>query len=321
MTILGNHPTWVAALAAAVTISIAAPCPAQQVMPRRRHSSNLTAGSATLAAAPEPARASLLVGSAREMEAGQAIEAALDRSVSIAFDQTPLEGVAAALQERLRVPVRIDSRALADAGAAADTPITYGASGISARAALKALLAEHQLAWVISGEFLEITSEDAAKNHLATRVYPVLDLVLIETPDAYDMDFDSLIELITSTIAPVSWDSAGGAGAIAPFEASGALVCSQTREVHERIEGLLARLREARHLQHIPTLTVGGAQPTGETDDDNARGNQAGGAFNVAADAAGDQAETPTPARAPAATPANRASAARPAWRIPRVYR
>jgi hypothetical protein len=30
-------------------------------------------------------------------------------------------------------------------------------------------------------------------------------------------DFDSLIELITSTVAPASWDSNGGAGSIAPF--------------------------------------------------------------------------------------------------------
>ncbi len=30
-------------------------------------------------------------------------------------------------------------------------------------------------------------------------------------------DFDSLIDLITSTIAPSTWDSAGGAGSIAPF--------------------------------------------------------------------------------------------------------
>ena len=30
-------------------------------------------------------------------------------------------------------------------------------------------------------------------------------------------DFDSLIELITSTVAPSSWDSNGGAGSIAPF--------------------------------------------------------------------------------------------------------
>lgn len=39
-------------------------------------------------------------------------------------------------------------------------------------------------------------------------------------------DFDSLIELITSTVAPDSWDEVGGEGAIAPFE-SGVRVDAQ----------------------------------------------------------------------------------------------
>ncbi len=62
-------------------------------------------------------------------------------------------------------------------------------------------------------------------------------------------DFDSLIELITSTISPDSWDDVGGTGSIAPFETNLSLVISQTQEVHEEIVELLDQLRRLQDLQ------------------------------------------------------------------------
>lgn len=62
-------------------------------------------------------------------------------------------------------------------------------------------------------------------------------------------DFDSLIDLITSTIQPNTWDDVGGAGSIAPFEPNLSLVVSQTQEVHEQIVDLLEQLRRMQDLQ------------------------------------------------------------------------
>jgi general secretion pathway protein D len=62
-------------------------------------------------------------------------------------------------------------------------------------------------------------------------------------------DFDTLIELITSTIAPDSWDEVGGAGAIEPFPINLSLVISQTQDVHEQIADLLDQLRRLQDLQ------------------------------------------------------------------------
>lgn len=62
-------------------------------------------------------------------------------------------------------------------------------------------------------------------------------------------DFDSLIELITSTIAPQSWDDVGGPGAIQGFETNLSLVISQTQEIHEQIADLLEQLRRLQDLQ------------------------------------------------------------------------
>jgi general secretion pathway protein D len=62
-------------------------------------------------------------------------------------------------------------------------------------------------------------------------------------------DFDALIDLITTTIAPNSWDTVGGPGSVAPFETNLTLVVSQTQEVHEQIADLLQQLRRLQDLQ------------------------------------------------------------------------
>ncbi len=62
-------------------------------------------------------------------------------------------------------------------------------------------------------------------------------------------DFQPLIDLITTTIAPDSWDVNGGNGAIQPFVANLSLVVSQTQDVHEQIADLLDQLRRLQDLQ------------------------------------------------------------------------
>ncbi len=62
-------------------------------------------------------------------------------------------------------------------------------------------------------------------------------------------DFDSLIDLITSTVKPQTWDEVGGPGSIAPFETNLSIVVSQTQDVHEEIVDLLEQLRRLQDLQ------------------------------------------------------------------------
>ena len=66
---------------------------------------------------------------------------------------------------------------------------------------------------------------------------------------AANADFDSLIDLITTTVQPTSWDTVGGPGSIAPFATNLSLVISQTQEVHEEIVDLLEQLRRMQDLQ------------------------------------------------------------------------
>jgi general secretion pathway protein D len=62
-------------------------------------------------------------------------------------------------------------------------------------------------------------------------------------------DFDSLVDLITATISPTTWDEVGGPGSIAPYRNNLSLVISQTQDVHDQIADLLSQLRRLQDLQ------------------------------------------------------------------------
>jgi general secretion pathway protein D len=63
-------------------------------------------------------------------------------------------------------------------------------------------------------------------------------------------DFDSLIDLIVSTVHTETWaENGGGEAEIRPFPTNLSLVISQTQEIHEEIADLLEQLRRLQDLQ------------------------------------------------------------------------
>jgi general secretion pathway protein D len=67
---------------------------------------------------------------------------------------------------------------------------------------------------------------------------------------AANADFDSLIDLIVSTVSTETWaDNGGGQAEIRPFPTNLSLVISQTQAVHEEIADLLEQLRRLQDLQ------------------------------------------------------------------------
>jgi general secretion pathway protein D len=67
---------------------------------------------------------------------------------------------------------------------------------------------------------------------------------------AANADFDSLIDLITSTVEYDTWmENGSGEGEIQPFPTNLSLVVSQTQNVHEQIVDLLEQLRRLQDLQ------------------------------------------------------------------------
>ncbi len=91
---------------------------------------------------------------------------------------------------------------------------------------------------------LIITSLEAAENEHTTRLYPVWDLVRFpsEAKDKSRSDYESLLDVITATVSPESWEDLGGSGSLAPHK--GLLLISQTDEVQIQVAALLDALRE-----------------------------------------------------------------------------
>ena len=185
-----------------------------------------------------------------DAKAASRIEVALREQITWEFVDFPLADVVEKIKEDHKINVVFDKKALEDAGAASDTPITFKVSGITLRSALKHLLANMDLTYIYDDLVLTITTPEKANNHLITEVYDVRDLI----GDAARPAFDSIIDLITTIIAPTTWDEVGGPGSLK--EHTTTLVISQTQDVQDQIQQLLRALRAAKAERIQPDLRI-----------------------------------------------------------------
>jgi len=102
----------------------------------------------------------------------------LKKPTELDFVDTPLSEVVNYLKDRHQIEIELDQRALQDVGVDTNTPITKSLRGISLRSALRLLLRELDLTYVIKDEVLLITTPEQAGNDLVLKVYPVADLVV-----------------------------------------------------------------------------------------------------------------------------------------------
>ena len=103
---------------------------------------------------------------------------ALDKEMLLEFTDAPLSEVIDYIKTAADIPIIIDKRALDDVGLGSDTPLTVSLNGVTLRSALKLMLKELDLTYVIRDEVLKITTPEEAENELLTKVYAVADLVL-----------------------------------------------------------------------------------------------------------------------------------------------
>ncbi len=176
-----------------------------------------------------------------------AIMEALAKPTEMEFVETPLSDVIDWLKDHHHIEIQLDNRALSDVGIGSDTPVTKNVMGPTLRSALRLLLRDLNLTYMIQDEVLLITTLEEAESRLTTKVLDVSDLVVCrdKDDDLWD-DYDTLIDVITISIKPTTWDQVGGPGAItgASLGTAKVLIVSQTQEVHEDIAPLLAAIRE-----------------------------------------------------------------------------
>ena len=190
----------------------------------------------------------LLSVSVQADEPSQNALSALSRPIQVRAHDAPLRDVLKDLAKQAEIEIRIadEELALIDLNAESEA-VSCVLRDAPLRVALRALLARLDLTWRVDRGELLITTEEKAAYHLETEYFDVVDLV-VEGPAAQPgvYDYDVVDNLITSTIAPDSWDDVGGLGEIRHLR--GKIAVSQTRQVLQQIPTLLAGLREARKL-------------------------------------------------------------------------
>ncbi len=179
----------------------------------------------------------------------KSIRLALEKTVEVKCTKTPLHEAVQSLEDQVGVELVLDLKALGDVGIEARTPLSYNIAGVKLRSALDLMLRELNLTWAIFRDVLLITSPDANDVLIRTKVYDVADLPSFQSKKgAGVVDYDSLIEAITSSVGHGRWDGVGGPGSIRAYDGTGiqVLVVSQTYDLHEQIASLLADIREIR---------------------------------------------------------------------------
>lgn len=107
----------------------------------------------------------------------QTIRQALQVTSNFGFNETPLKDVVDHLKGLTKQEFQFDNKALENANIRTDTPITFSARGISAQSAMRLMLHNLDLTWIIKDSVVLITTAEEAENQLITKVYPVYDLI------------------------------------------------------------------------------------------------------------------------------------------------
>jgi hypothetical protein len=223
--------------------------------------------------APQPQRAAEVL----ELDDDdRTVREKVKRRISVDWVQIKLQHAVDDLRRELGVDMQLDPEGLEEADVVKDQEI----ESLSCRdrrgdQVMRLLLQPLHMSYVVRNGAVLITSEEKASEILTTRAYNVRDLVEPWPPRdmrpvgrggplpvpagtkilwtkaspqrGLDVDADTLIDLITTTVTPDGWSDNGGNGTISFFR--GLLIISQTDDVHSDVDGLLRQIRAGERSQ------------------------------------------------------------------------
>lgn len=189
--------------------------------------------------------------SAAEMKLIQA----LNTPIPAEFKAARLQDAVDYISQKTGQPIFLDKAALDEAGTSYDTPVTFAArSPVTTRAILRSVLSQANLTYVVREGTIQIATPQRAKDMMVTKAYYVGDLIgaaglplgsqpLVPGSDSDQMKLQvsMIMEMITSSIDPMSWLGKGGTGSIGFNVPTMSLVVRQSAEVHALIRGGMAR--------------------------------------------------------------------------------
>jgi hypothetical protein len=175
----------------------------------------------------------------------KAILEALKKPVKVDYNMDTFQSVIDHLSKQMGQNILLDKHSMEEANVTYDTPITLRFDRpVSARTALKRVLADVGMTYVVRNQSIEVTTLARAKEMMTTRTYYVGDLMGVASPllpaivNQYQamQAIGSIISQIQG-IDPESWEARGGPGTIAFDPVRMSLVIRQSAEFHYMING------------------------------------------------------------------------------------
>ncbi len=163
------------------------------------------------------------------------LPASLAANTTIEFRETSLSDVGQWLRQHQQLGVLIDGRALDDEGILFSEPITDSLHDEPLYLLLNRLQTIG-LSWYFSDGNVHLTTLQEAEDRLSTQHYNVGGLL--------DADFDAevLTDVITTAVAPDSWEQAGGSASFILL--ADVLFVRQSDKLQKEVAGLLAALKD-----------------------------------------------------------------------------
>jgi hypothetical protein len=137
-----------------------------------------------------------------------------EQRVDAEFREIRLQDVMQGFAQQQAMPIIIDHRSLREIGLSGDQPVTIAIADCKLRSLPNLMLQDLDLTFTVQSESLVITTEEYTDQGQLNRIY-----WLEGTGDAAG-NYQSIIESITTSIAPSSWDAMGGPSTIVPVGSS-----------------------------------------------------------------------------------------------------
>lgn len=176
---------------------------------------------------------------------------ALSTPISVEFKGSKLQDVVDYIATMTNMTITIDKGALDEAQLSYDSPISFALkTKIETRTALRSMLNQIGLTYVVRDGVIQVTSQLRARDNMVTKSYYIGDLVsvagLFGGSTQYGMAMDQaqlaqnvagIVEMVTNSLDPMSWQGKGGHGAIGFNIPTLSLIVRQSAEVHMMIRG------------------------------------------------------------------------------------
>jgi len=175
-------------------------------------------------------------GSAGTKRKTTASSTGLDYPISVNFQQTPLRNCIKQISELAQLKLSINESSMSESGISPDSPITLKLENVRAETVLKLMLRPLALGIVTDKENVSVTSRQDANQTLVSAEHNIGGIL--------GNNLSPIIQLITTVIAPDSWEQNGGNASIS-IKPPSSISVRQTTDNQSAIKKLLTDLREA----------------------------------------------------------------------------